>query len=338
MALNTSENPATCDLITCCQLRNLSDHPLDSRPLISERFLPFPTTPHAELAHYYHNYNSDVHDLNLTNLLIWAQRHDLHYFVVNHYIIYVYYPRDSEHVYFSEPVGDTSQSDQLLETLKQIVQWCTSESIPMRFRRISNRCRDLLLTLRPDAAVEPIPDAYDYCYLTSDLANLSGNRYHKKKNHLNQFQKKHEGRYQIHAINSENAKDALQVATNWCKENGCRGDYDLCYEYRGIAYLLNRWPHFSSFKIEGVVVYVDDQPVAFSLAEPWTNDTLLVHIEKGDTNYPGIYAAVNNAMAKQAMDRFKYLNREQDMGIEGIRKAKLSYLPSHLIEKSNLTL
>lgn len=331
------EAPAGCDLAACCLLRNTSEHEATLSPLVSGDFIPFPNDPHTDLGSYYVNYNSDVHDLNLTNLSIWAKRHDLHYMSFGHYIIYVYYPRDRENLYFSEPVGDTDNQDALKQALLDWASWCRELKLPLRLRRVCNLVREISLKLFSAIDVEPIPDAYDYCYNTEDLAHLSGNRYHKKKNHLNQFIKKHDGRYHFAPITADNASDALTAAANWCKTNGCKGDFDLCFEFRGIADLLARWNHFSALGLEGVVVYVDNKPVALTLAEPWVNATLLVHIEKGDTQFPGIYAAVNNALAKQALGRFKYLNREQDMGIEGIRKSKQSYLPSHLVEKSNLT-
>lgn len=347
--IDTSELVDNNDLARCCQLRNCcsadsklltaAGQPAAPAPLLATGLQPFPAQPHQALATYYTSYTSDVHDLNLTNLHIWARRHDLHYIVFGDYLFYVYYPREVDELTFSEAVGDYSNTAALSEAIKALADWLkasASTPIPLRFRRVSSAFSSAVLGLFPHAQTEAMPDTFDYCYLTQDLATLSGNRYHKKKNHLNQFQKKHEGRYRIAAIDSENAKDALVAATNWCRENGCKGDYDLCFEYRGIHQLLSSWEEAVTFGLEGVVVYVDEAPVGITLAEPWVNDTLLVHIEKGDTQIPGIYAAINHAMANQALGRFKYLNREQDMGIEGIRKAKQSYLPSHLVEKTNL--
>lgn len=335
----TQEDPAidtpACDLTTCCQLRNQHQHPKSEAPLLLEGLLPFPGAPHQVLMTYYEHYRSDVHDLNLTNLQIWARRHDLHYIAIDQYVFYVYYPREAKEIYFSEAVGDLDNTPALtraLHALRAMVPF------PLRFRRVSSPFAQLVLALYPGTLAEAIPEAYDYCYLTEDLAHLSGNRYHKKKNHLNQFQKKHAGRYHIASIDATNANDALAAAQNWCQENGCKGDFDLCFEYQGIHQLLTQWEAAAAKGLEGLVVYVDQRPVGFTLAEPWVNDTMLVHIEKGDTRIPGIYAAINHAMANQALGRYLYLNREQDMGIEGIRKAKQSYLPSHLVEKTNLLL
>lgn len=333
---DTMEN--ACDLAQCCQLKNQIEHPWSNKPLLSTHFIPMPQDPHQSLSNYYEHFSRDVHDLNLTNLSIWAKRHHLHYIIQEAYLFYVYYPTDKEAICYSEPVGNISDTVGLLSAVKALVAFSRTARIPLRFRRVSSEFKDLILQHFEHVEVSSNEDYFDYCYPTEDLAKLSGNRYHKKKNHLNQFLKKHDGRYTMSAITNENALDALEAATQWCQTNGCKGDYDLCYEFQGISKLLKTWDVQKEYGLEGVIVYVDHNPVAFSLAEPWHQDTLLVHIEKGDTQYPGIYAAVNYAMANQALGRFAYLNREQDMGIEGIRKAKRSYLPSHLVEKFNLVL
>ncbi len=300
--------------------------------------VPFSSLDVEHLKHYYTYYTSDIHDLNMTNLLIWRKKHDLHWTSIGGYLWYVYTPSDPFNVIFSEPVGDYRDIEALKNAVRLWLQYCDTHGIPRRFRLVGEAFKQILEDMNLIENMIAVEDNFDYCYETTSLATLSGNRYHKKKNHLNQFVKKYEGAYAIQSISEENALDAFQAAKKWCIANGCGEDLDLCFEYNGIQEILNHWAFYQSIGLEGVVIYVDDSPVALTFGEFIPNDTFLVHIEKADQTVQGIYTAINHAMANQVIGRCQTLNREQDMGIEGIRKAKQSYHPSHLVSKYNVNI
>jgi len=108
---------------------------------------------------------------------------------------------------------------------------------------------------------------------------------------------------------------------------------DLCYEFQGIFEILSTWGIHEKQGLEGVVIFIDDHPVAVTFGEFIGNDTFLVHVEKADHKVQGIYTAINQVMANQIYARCTFINREQDLGIEGLRKAKLSYHPHHMVKK-----
>jgi len=293
----------------------------------------FDSIPFERLKVYYKKYDSDIHDLNLTNLSIWHKKHDLHVLEIENYIWYVYNPDDPFNMKFSEPVGDYSNVEGLKSATDQWISYCLEHNYPLSLRHIGESYKAFLVEYDYNFDSVPVMDDFDYCYITEELANLSGNKFHKKKNHLNQFSKHHLDRFRIETIGTNNADSAFTAAKNWCISNGCGDTLDLCFEFNGIQQILSTWEIYQNRGIEGTVIYVDDLPVAFTFGEFISNDTFLVHIEKADQSVMGIYTAINHAMANQVKDRCLYLNREQDMGIEGIRKAKQSYHPHHLVSK-----
>lgn len=299
---------------------------------------PFNITCYQKLEDYYVSYHTEVHDLNLTNLFIWHKRHNLHYLEMHGYVVYVYYPENPFSCTFSEPVGDYADEKALLEVITQLFDISDQSGIQLSFRHVSERFKLFLEKhLYPFKAVA-LEDDFDYVYLAEELAHLSGNRFHKKKNHLNQFNKTYTTTSEIVPITVLNALDALDVAQKWCYENGCEGSNDLCFEFQGIQDLMHNWETLSNRGVVGQIIYVAGQPQAMTIAEPLNSDMFLIHIEKARTGFNGIYAAINHAMANVAWPTYTYINREQDMGIEGMRKAKRSYHPHHLVKKYDLHL
>lgn len=289
---------------------------------------------------YYKAYQSEAHDFNLTNLIIWRKKYDLHTIELAGYLWICFYLKDSEQTAFSEPIGDHSDEEALKQSTVSLIDFCKSVAIPLRFRHIGFSYKSLLEKWRLLVVGHDIrghfytnEDSYDYCYLTEDLVNLPGKRYHRKKNNLNQFNKKYRDRHHHERIDQTNALDALLVARSWCIDSGCSENQDLCKEFEGIKDILRDWNFYSQHGVEGIIIYVDGLPKAFSIGEPLTQNMFLIHIEKASHDIQGIYAAINHRMAAHVLDRFTYINREQDLGIEGLRKAKQAYNPHHMVEK-----
>lgn len=302
------------------------------KPLLKEDF--------DLLKPYYASNKSEAHDFNLTNLIIWRQKYDLHTIVLNGYLWVCFYPNDSDLTAFSEPIGDHSDQQALKQSTLSLVEFCQSEGMQLRLRYVGLAFKNLLETWKTlgDINVDAnhfhtSEDSYDYCYLIEDLVNLIGKRYHRKRNNLNQFDKLYRDRNHHQKINQNNALDALKVAKSWCADSGCSENQDLCKEFEGIKDILTDWLFYSSRGVEGIIIYVDGLPKAFSIGEPLTEDMFLIHIEKASHDIQGLYAAINHRLATQILGRYVYVNREQDLGIEGLRKAKQAYNPHHMVEK-----
>ena len=170
-------------------------------------------------------------------------------------------------------------------------------------------------------------DAFDYIYLREDLANLSGKKYHSKRNHISAFSKKQE--WVFKAITAENIGDVKLCAEKWYMENAGREDRYLRCEKRGIETILD---NMELLGVRGGAIYVGENVVAFTLGSRISDDIFDIHIEKALSDYAEAYTVINREFAR-TLEGYKYINREDDMGLEGLRKAKLSYKPAILLKK-----
>ncbi len=169
---------------------------------------------------------------------------------------------------------------------------------------------------------------WDYLYAAGDLVMLSGNKYHKKKNLLNQFTKKYAYRYQ--ELNHFLIGKTKQMQERWCVWRDCESSETLSAENRVIDRVLGEWERLHN--IMGGALIVNNDLVAFCIAEAFTPSTLIIHFEKGFTEYSGIYQAMNQMFLAEHRE-FPFVNREQDLCEEGLRKAKLSYHPVDFVRK-----
>jgi len=174
---------------------------------------------------------------------------------------------------------------------------------------------------------------WDYVYAVSDLIDLKGNRFHKKKNLLNQFVKKYEYTYVPFA--PELISQAMALQENWCTWRDCESSDVLSAENRAIYRTLENWEQLNGTL--GGAIMVDGTMVAYTVAEALTPQSVVIHFEKGDTQYKGVYQAINQMFLAHCTRDFLTVNREQDLNDEGLRKSKLSYNPLEFMRKSRVT-
>ncbi|MDJ0816658.1 MAG: phosphatidylglycerol lysyltransferase domain-containing protein [Desulfobacterales bacterium] len=189
-------------------------------------------------------------------------------------------------------------------------------------------------TMGDETIVTEERDHWDYQYDVAELIELKGNRYHKKKNLLNQFVKKYNFRYQ--PFGPELIEQAMGMQEDWCTWRDCESSDVLSAENKAIARVLADWRHFSG--VLGGALMVNGDMVAYTVAEGLTRDSIVIHFEKGDTQYKGVYQAINQMFLANSASGYKLVNREQDLGDEGLRKAKLSYHPTSFISKYRVTM
>lgn len=170
----------------------------------------------------------------------------------------------------------------------------------------------------------------DYIYLRSELASLSGKAFHKKKNHFSKFVRTYPD-YKYYEIGACNIYDAQKVADAWYYEHLQDEDASQLAECKAIKEALE---NFEELGLIGGIIYVNDSPCAMTIASKINENTVDVHFEKavGDYALNGGYAAINKLFSEK-LDGVTWLNREEDIGIEGLRKAKLSYRPKIMLKK-----
>jgi hypothetical protein len=171
-------------------------------------------------------------------------------------------------------------------------------------------------------------DNSDYVYSTRDLIHLSGRKYHKKKNHLNKFLKHY--RFEYRSLDIELVECFLEMQESWCQMRECVENPSLLAEDYAVREALT---HFESLAYQGGAIQINKKLEAFSLGEPLNRDTAVIHVEKANPEIQGIYAAINQRVCENAFPDMRYINREQDLGREGLRKAKESYYPHHMVDK-----
>ncbi len=186
-------------------------------------------------------------------------------------------------------------------------------------------------TIYPNLDFIPMRDYFDYVYLASDLAELSGSAYSKIRNRLNKFKKNFS--YTVEEINIDNIGDVKRFLRRWCLWRDCESDPVLEYEKKAVFYSIE---HFFELRLSGIAILINDHIEAVSVYEKMSPDTVVVHYEKGSPYFDGIYKVVNQETAKAVKKIAKYIDRESDLGIPGLRKAKKSYRPHHTIEICSL--
>lgn len=173
-------------------------------------------------------------------------------------------------------------------------------------------------------------DAFDYIYLRENLSSLAGKKYHAKRNHISSFSKRFDWKYE--RITSANINDVKICADKWYKENSDRFNDTMRCEKAGISIIFD---NIDALNAVGGAIRVGDDIIAFTIGSAINKNYFDIHIEKALADYAEGYTVINKEFALNELSDFKYINREDDLGLEGLRKAKLSYKPDILLQKYN---
>jgi hypothetical protein len=174
-------------------------------------------------------------------------------------------------------------------------------------------------------------DYSDYIYLHDDLKNLTGKKFQPKRNHINKFKKLYN--YEYVPVTPDMAPECMKLEQIWFEASASKEmNDDLLDERKSMCFALR---HFHELGLAGGAIIIDGEIVAFTCGSPINRQTFGVHIEKADISYEGIFSVINQEFARRIPDSFTYLNREEDLGIPGLRKSKLSYNPVIILEKNS---
>lgn len=172
------------------------------------------------------------------------------------------------------------------------------------------------------------PDAADYIYLRDELADLPGKKFHGKRNHISAFSKKYDWRYE--PITAENLESIRSCAELWYQENEEKDSVYLSAEHTGLRLLLDGLVHLP---VKGGAIFCGETAVAFTIGSEINSLTYDIHIEKALREYQEAYSVINREFTKNELEGYKWINREDDMGLDGLRQAKLSYHPVKRLKK-----
>jgi len=259
-------------------------------------------------------------DQLFTTMMSWNEYANYHYAHIKNRLIIMTIINNQ--VQFRPPIGmhDREIFYQVLRLAKNV-----ESNFPLCL--IDHASKAYLTKNFPHIEVSLQREYFDYVYLSSNLAKLEGEKFRKIRNRLNKF--KNQNIYSTEDISQENMAEIRQFLKRWCLWRDCESDTILKYEKKAIMYSMK---HFFDLGLLGLAIRVNEKIEAISVYEEMGDETVVIHYEKGSPYYDGIYKVINQEVAERVFTRYRYINRESDMGIPGLRQAKMSYRPHHLIE------
>lgn len=263
-------------------------------------------------------------DLSFSNLFSWSFLYQTKYAVMDGFLLLRFYA--GEELAYMMPVG-TGDVTPVLEALIK-----DAGEIGAKFRMLGV-CADMKADI--EAAMPgrftftADRDYFDYVYLRTDLASLKGKKFQSKRNHVNKFKKRYPD-YEYKELTPELVPECLKLEEEWWRANHCDEQLALGAERRS---MMNALGNMEALGLAGGVLRVDGRIAAFTYGAPINRETWDTCVEKADTGIEGSYAMINYEYANHIDEQYIYINREEDLGLDGLRKAKLSYQPVVLLEK-----
>lgn len=274
-------------------------------------------------------------EFTFTNLFMWRKSYDMRYVILNDMLCIM--PKHADGPRSATfPIGfvreDGTEGD-IVPVIEELLSY---------FEEIGE---EPLIRLYDDVTVEKLTQAFpnkfiitedinsfDYVYSVEELTNLSGKRFHGKKNHVNKFKRLYDWEYR--AITPENVSECVHVFEQWY-QNKAEEIPGLDEEHEAVMELFQNW---DKLDVRGGSLWVDGNMIAFSVGEPLCGKMAVIHLEHADTAYEGAFAMMNQQFLAHEWQGFTYVNREEDMGIPGMRQAKESYRPVFMVKKYVATL
>ena len=281
-----------------------------------------------QIESYFRESNPINSEFTFTNLFIWRSTYHFQVSLHRNALFILSCPEPKDH-FFLPPTGFNTNA----ETFMTLLDFMRHKGWSPKIKRVPKHVIDRA-QLWEDSRfnIQFNRDDADYVYLTQRLITLAGKKLHRKKNHLNQFIKNYP--FVFEPLAEQNGNECLEMQEVWCDIKKCDEQSGLMHETIAIREALKNMEKLSC---TGGVIRISGHVEAFSLGEALNSDTAVIHIEKANPDIRGLYAAINQQCCEHLWADFTYVNREQDLGEEGLRKAKLSYHPYALIEKYTIT-
>jgi len=273
-------------------------------------------------------------EFTFTNLFMWRKSYDIRYTILHDMLCimpqHIGGPRSA-----TFPIGfireDGTEGD-IVPVIEELLAYFQEKGEQPLIRLYDDFTVEKLTQAFPNRfLITEDVNSFDYVYRVDELSQLSGKRFHAKKNHVNKFKKLYHWEYQ--ALSGKDAEECLKLFESWHREKEEVPGVDE--EREAVMELFSNWDALS---LRGGCLRVDGKMVAFSVGEPLCGQMAVIHLEHADTAYEGAFAMMNQQFLLHEWQGFTYVNREEDMGIPGMRKAKESYRPVFMVKKYVATL
>lgn len=277
---------------------------------------------------YYRQEKSRNCEFTFANNYLWAPHYEIRYAIIDGMLVFL---SDEATFSVSFPLGQGNAK----ETIELLLSYFEEKGRPFKMHLVSPEQFARLEKWFPGKfQIAYNRDAADYVYESEKLITLSGKKLHGKRNHINKFKELYPN-WTYEPITKENTAECIEMAQNWRVQNGCDENEEKSAEF---CVTLNALKMREELGLRGGLLRADGRVVAFTLGEPGGEDIFVVHIEKAYPDVQGAYPMINQQFVEHECAAYRYINREEDTGAEGLRKAKLSYYPVMMLEKGMVTL
>lgn len=277
---------------------------------------------------YYRQEKSRNCEFTFANNYLWAPHYEIRYAIIDGMLVFL---SDEATFSVSFPLGQGNAK----ETIELLLSYFEEKGRTFKMHLVSPEQFARLEKWFPGKfQIAYNRDAADYVYESEKLITLSGKKLHGKRNHINKFKELYPD-WSYEPITKENTAECIEMAQNWRVQNGCDENEEKSAEF---CVTLNALKMREELGLRGGLLRADGRVVAFTLGEPGGEDIFVVHIEKAYPDVQGAYPMINQQFVEHECAAYRYVNREEDTGAEGLRKAKLSYYPVMMLEKGMVTL
>lgn len=293
-------------------------------------FKPFKEMERTTYEHYFFAESDQCCELSFGNLSMWGEQLAA---IIENQLIILTNSMGKYMYHFPLGAGDKKAA------IEAIIQDAKERGISCFLVSLTQENAATLETLFPNTFdIEFRRNSFDYVYEIDKLADLKGRKYHRKRNHYNNFCKRMPDFY-VEPVSSQNIEQAKAFVTQWYADRLAESPEN---DYRGEQIALQRcYENYERLGMESLLLCHNGNILAFTMGSRISPNTFDVHFEKARWDVEGAYTAINSEFAKYIRNKYpevEFLNREEDMGLEGLRKAKESYFPHHMVEKATATL
>lgn len=293
------------------------------------QFKPIQLEDSEAIKKYLWEYQPQTSEFTFTNLFIWRSHFGLSWSLYRDWILFLCNTGSNGH-YALQPIGPSPRVD----ATNILLKWLRDEkdeSNPHIERADQRLVSEIERT--NTFMIEATREHFDYIYRTDDLIHLPGNKYHAKRKQISNFVHAHAFTYD--RLKEKHIRACIELTEVWCGKHRCEEDMNLLGEWEAIGEAL---ANYQDLNIHGGVILINNKVEAFTIGELINEKTGVIHIEKANPEMKELYAVINQKFAENSLHTVPFINREQDLGVEGLRKIKLSYHPEELVKKFRITL
>lgn len=287
-------------------------------------FKPFTLADKPLIDAYFGEHHYEASDNSFTTLFMWQKAYGISWAEENG-ILFVKGGEAAGSPFLLPPFA--GKDAKFVDGLKIAQEWFKENNLPFQLKGVQPIIKERMEKLCPDCyTFTPDRDNFEYIYRTEDLITLSGKKLRQKKNHLNQFRMQYTN-YEYMPITQDVIPQCRDTAAQWAEQHQEEGAQE---ELEAINLLFDHWEELG---LVGGCIKLFGHIEAFTIGEMLNDRMALIHIEKANPTIRGLYQAINNEFIRHEFAHTEFVNREEDMGLPGLRQAKESYNPDHFAEK-----